>query len=67
VITRIIRRMVNTAVTGSICAHIAPGMSATAGPTATPKGRYIRTGTRSIMEFLLSPIARRASEAGREM
>jgi hypothetical protein len=37
--------------------HIAPGMTATAD---------IRTGTRSIMEFLLSPLARRAQEAGRE-
>jgi hemolysin D len=40
-----------------LCTHIAPGMAATAD---------IRTGTRSIMEFLLSPLARRAQEAGRE-
>jgi hypothetical protein len=42
---------------GLLHSHIAPGMSATAD---------IRTGTRSIMEFLLSPLARRAQEAGRE-
>jgi hypothetical protein len=27
----------------------------------------IHTGSHSIMEFLLSPLARRAQEAGREM
>jgi hypothetical protein len=37
--------------------HITPGMSATVD---------IRMSTRSILEFLLSPLARRAQEAGRE-
>jgi hemolysin D len=41
-----------------LCAHVAPGMVSTVD---------IRTGSRSMMEFLLSPLARRAQEAGREM
>jgi hemolysin D len=40
-----------------LCPQLAPGMAATVD---------IRTGTRSVMEFLLSPLARRAQEAGRE-
>jgi hemolysin D len=43
--------------TSLLCPQLAPGMAATVD---------IRTGTRSIMEFLLSPLARRAQEAGRE-
>ena len=40
-----------------LCTRVAPGMAATAD---------IRTGTRRIIGFLLSPIQRRLAEAGRE-
>jgi hemolysin D len=42
---------------GNVCAKAAPGMATTAD---------IKTGTRSIISFLLSPIQRRLAEAGRE-
>jgi hypothetical protein len=50
--------LINAEPNSPLCAHVAPGMVLTFD---------IRTGTPSIMEFLLSPLPRRTAEAGREM